>query len=88
MAYVAEFYPSIYLPTRCSLQSATLIDNIFTSNPSLLTSGIICCDLTHHFSVFIAFADPYKCNINSDFNNLSFCCSLSKMRSQKLNNYL
>ena len=44
MAYAAGIFPNIYLLTRCSLQPATLIDNIFTSNSSLLTSSVIRCD--------------------------------------------
>ena len=44
--------PVITKPTRITQESATLIDNIFTSNPINFTSGIIISDISDHLPVF------------------------------------
>ena len=44
--------PVITKPTRVTPESATLIDNIFTTNPINFTSGIIINDISDHFPVF------------------------------------
>ena len=45
--------PVITKPTRITDQTATLIDNIFISNPVNFTSGIIISDISDHFPIFI-----------------------------------
>ena len=44
--------PVITKPTRITDKTATLIDNIFVSNPINFTSGIIVNDISDHFPVF------------------------------------
>ena len=53
--------PVITKPTRITEESATLIDNIFTSNPNNFNSGIIITDISDHFPVFF-----HKTNIFLD----------------------
>ena len=48
-----SFMPVISKPTRVTNTSATLIDNIFVSTPSLYTSGIFNNDISDHFPIFI-----------------------------------
>lgn len=44
--------PSIVRPTRITMDSATLIDNIFTNCVENVKSGIICNDLSDHLPIF------------------------------------
>ena len=48
-------YPTIDKPTRATATSATLIDNIFTNNTSLLNSLIVHSSITDHFPVISTF---------------------------------
>ena len=50
-----NLYPSITKPTRVTEKSATLIDNIFINNitNSNQIKGILYCDITDHFPVYI-----------------------------------
>ena len=45
--------PIITKPTRVTDNSASIIDNIFLSNPSNFTSGVIVADISDHFPVFV-----------------------------------
>jgi IS1 family transposase len=45
-------FPSISRPTRVLKTHASLIDNIFVSDPFLASSGIICTDISDHFPIF------------------------------------
>ena len=59
--YVDEFldtmlskfmFPLIKYPTRVSLNSFTLIDNIFTNYCSVCSSGLFLSDISDHFPIF------------------------------------
>ena len=45
-------FPMINKPTRIALDTATLIDNIFTNNYSETTNGILINDISDHFPIF------------------------------------
>ena len=44
--------PLIYRPTRVTSTSATLIDNIFTNDTKIISSGIILSDISDHFPIY------------------------------------
>ena len=47
------FLPSIHKPTRIAKKSPSLLDIIFTNFPHKnCKSGILCTDVSYHFSVF------------------------------------
>jgi hypothetical protein len=50
--YSYGLFPSISRPTRVLKNHASLIDNIFVSDPFLASSGIICTDISDHFPIF------------------------------------
>ena len=56
--------PVISKPTRVTDSSATLIDNIFISNPINFTSGIIITDISDHFPIFINLRSVFSRNID------------------------
>ena len=56
--------PVISKPTRVTDSSATLIDNIFISNPMNFTSGIIITDISDHFPIFINLRSVFLRNID------------------------
>ena len=61
--------PTISKPTRINDKSASLIDNIFMSNPSNLTAGIIVTDISDHFPVFVLKNSVFlNQNCNETFN--------------------
>jgi hypothetical protein len=47
---VYNLYPSIFLPTRVSSSSSTLIDNTFTNISYPWTSGVVDCYLSDHYN--------------------------------------
>ena len=60
-----SFIPVISKPTRVTDTTATLIDNIFISNPINFTSGIIVADISDHFPIFIGIKNVFS-NNNTD----------------------
>ena len=68
--------PVITKPTRITDQTATLIDNIFISNPINFSSGIIISDISDHFPTFIHFehffiAKNSNPNVNIEFRPIN-----------------
>ena len=87
--YAIGLFPAIYLPTRCTNCSATLLDNFLVSNPNLISSGVIQYDLADHFPIFVVFAD-YKRVIGcfDSADKIILYCPLSDRCLTKLNEYL
>ena len=52
--------PTISKPTRISGTSCSLIDNIFISELSNFTSGILTFDITDHFPIFLVYKDIFQ----------------------------
>jgi hypothetical protein len=50
--YSHSLFPSIYRPTRITSKSATLIDNIFVSDPNFYSSGLLTVDISDHLPIF------------------------------------
>jgi len=48
-----SYIPVISKPTRITDNSATLIDNIFLNCPINFVSGVLTCDISDHFPIFI-----------------------------------
>ncbi len=99
--YSNYMFPCISKPTRVTRKCATLIDNIFISNPFVLCSGISCVDISDHFPIFIltnintskAKTKPVSVNLNdgvhrymSPKNLISFRMALSNENWDFLNN--
>ena len=49
----ANLYPTIFLPTRVTKHSSTLIDNFFTNTQLSWNSGVFNSDLSDHFMIFL-----------------------------------
>lgn len=65
--YCYGFYPLIDSPTRITVNSSTLIDNIFTNTiDSPLKSGILVNDISDHLPIF-TFSE--NCNVNKNIEN-------------------
>ena len=71
--YVSRFYdilssmallPSIVKPTRCTNESQTLIDNIFTNRLDEFDAGILEVDVSDHFAIFILAKNIFSMNNN------------------------
>ena len=54
------FTPTILNPTRFDLRSCSLIDNIFVSNCSNFTSGLLKADISDHLPVFIIYHEYFS----------------------------
>ena len=51
--YASSFHPCIDKPTRITINSSTLIDNIFSNScQNNLISGILYCDISDHLPIF------------------------------------
>ena len=50
--YSYGLFPSISCPTHIHSEHLSLIDKIFISNLHLISSGLICADITDHFLIF------------------------------------
>ena len=62
--YSRMFFPLITRPTRITSNTATLIDNIFTTNVNNLSvSGLMFCDISDHLPIFTLLLDQNK-NLN------------------------
>ena len=63
----ASFCPLINRPTRVSDQTATIIDNIFTTNISAdkIFKGILPTDISDHFPIFAIIQNDYKTSRDS-----------------------
>ncbi|ESN92085.1 hypothetical protein HELRODRAFT_184519, partial [Helobdella robusta] len=81
-----NFYPLISKPTRVSQSSSSLIDNIFTNNLSVHSSGILLHDFSDHFPIFTTSSSfemyytttPPKVSRNLSYRSLeqiNFCLS-------------
>lgn len=68
--FSASFIPLITRPTRITDDTFSAIDNIFTSNPTNAISGIIPCDLSDHYMIFL--------------NYTNFCLSQSHPQTQSI----
>ena len=64
--------PVITKPTRITDQTATLIDNIFISNPINFTSGIIISDISDHYPIFINIKDIFSNKSDNPNMNIKF----------------
>ena len=47
-----SMYPLIHYPTRVTTHSATLLDNIFTNDFDILSTGVLLVDISDHFPIF------------------------------------
>ena len=66
-----SFMPVISKPTRVTDTTATLIDNIFISTPTLYTSGIFTDDMSDHFQIFILINNYFNSDDITATNNKS-----------------
>ena len=48
-----NLYPTIFFPTRQTQNSATLIDNVFTNTTAVWNIGVLNCNLSDHYMIFI-----------------------------------
>lgn len=62
-AYANGLFPSIFLPTRITSHSSTLIDNIFVNQSSYCCNGLIKYDISDHFPVFVVL--NYSASVSS-----------------------
>lgn len=70
MMYSLSLYPTITKPTRITLHSATIIDNIFTNVMDFqISSGLFVCDITDHLPVFILCDCDLKRNGHQDYDS-------------------
>ena len=75
--------PLINQPTRITSHSATLIDNIFVNNPSVvqqLTSGTLFSDVTDHLPIFTVHLN--KPSMNEDKDNVKLTRRVINPRTQ------
>ena len=91
MLYSHAFLPLMNRPTRITLNSATIIDNIFTNNIGELEcgqNGILVTDISDHFPIFhvgknIRISESCETNITSrnysHVNKLSFQQALTEI---------
>ena len=57
--FLAHYYRKlIYLPTRVSGNSRSILDNIYTNHPLSEENGVIMTYITDHYSIFIVCEDP------------------------------
>merc|ERR1711942_99130 len=52
--------PTILNPTRFDLRTCSLIDNIFVSNCSNFTSGLLKADVSDHLPIFIIYHEYFS----------------------------
>ena len=64
--------PVITKPTRVSNDSISLIDNLFLNNQSDCISGIIPCDISDHYLIFINFMDLFSSESYPKSQNIRF----------------
>jgi len=82
--------PLITKPTRVTDTTATLIDNIFSSSPLQFTSGVLTCDLSDHFPIFLIrknlfYEPPTPINNNETYSYRSVTeDSLAELRNNLL----
>ena len=85
MSYSFNFCPLIFIPTRVTTTTSSLIDNIFTNNLTMHKSGVICSSLSDHFPIFTSSKIPVAASIS----NLSISLFNYNSRNiNKLNYYL
>ena len=87
--YASCLLPSIFLPTRVTKNSSTLIDNIFVNHSSLKLNGLIRFDISDHYPVFVIlpqlaqFGDAH--NLNNSNHPVQFFRPLNKGAIDRLN---
>ena len=59
---VNSMFPVIQYPTRVTINSATLIDNIFTNDIENISSGILFVEISDHFPIFCVHDDSIENN--------------------------
>jgi hypothetical protein len=67
--YSHYLFPTILKPTRLTLNSATLIDNIFINNPYYMKSGLLFADISDHLPIFTVFKRPTPTQDKHVLNN-------------------
>jgi hypothetical protein len=67
--YSHYLFPTILKPTRLTLNSATLIDNIFINNPYYMKSGLLFADISDHLPIFTVFKRPTSTQDKHVLNN-------------------
>ena len=87
--YASCLLPSIFLPTRGTKHSSTLIDNLFVNHSSLKLNGLIRFDISDHYPVFVTlpqlvqFDDAH--NLNNSSHPVQFFRLLNKGAIDRLN---
>ena len=84
--YSYGLFPSISCPTRFHCEHSSLVDNIFISDPHLISFGLICADITDHFPIF-ACLQPY-CNPKPADDRYSFIQPATILSINALKNHL
>ena len=82
-------YPLIVRPTRITFHSATLIDNIYTSQiNNILNSGLTIDDITDHLPIFTHYAlnklpisEQPQFRYNSKFSDTIKQCLIEKLNT-------
>ena len=79
------FIPIISKPTRVTNTSATLIDHIYTNNPSTSTnSGIIITDVADHFGTFYSESDTKRTSKTNKCKKTRFYTANNLLNFKKL----
>ena len=76
--YSQGMLPVIVKPTRITYDTATLIDNFYTSNKDSHKSAILLSDISDHLPIFICF-EKSKC-LKKSYNKITF--TVNKMDEQ------
>ena len=64
--------PLISKPTRITDSSATLIDNIFLSNPSNFSAGTLLSDISDHFPIFVIVKSIFNDSVQGRSPTISY----------------
>ena len=83
---IHSMFPVIHYPTRVTINSATLIDNIFTNDIENIDSGILLADISDHFPIFCVHSSPTKNDSDFVFIRRDMCESNIQCFIEKLKN--
>ena len=83
----ASLIPMISKPSRITDTSATLIDNIFCSQPSNFNSGLLTCDFSDHLPLFLCLRNFFTVSETNYVHEIKFR-NINDESLNKLANYL
>lgn len=81
--------PCITKPSRVTMNTESLIDNIFTNyNPSLCKSALLYHDISDHYPIIMQFSKPNFKNNKMNQSQKTFRRVISQISIEKFKNYL